>query len=79
MQNKSVGEFSAGLRWDELYPHTCYVRLSPLIQSHRNTDNLATPSIPREERNEQIQRSQERGDGNKRQITEYQRISSSDP
>lgn len=50
-----------------------------MIQSHRNIDNLATPSIPREERNEQIQRSQERGDGNKRQITEYQRISSSDP
>lgn len=60
MQNKSVGEFSAGSRWDELYPCTCYVRLSPLIQSHRNIDNLATPSIPREERNEQIQRSQER-------------------
>lgn len=53
MQNKSMGEFSAGSLWYESYHCTRYVRLSPLVQSHINTDSSATLSIPREKRNKQ--------------------------
>lgn len=41
-----------------IIPGTCYVGLNPLVQSHVNTDNPVTLSIPRQKRgNKEIRRS----------------------
>lgn len=46
----SGGELSVGSLWHESDPCTCYMRPSPLVQSHINTDNPVTLSTPREDR-----------------------------
>lgn len=43
-------ELFAGSLWYESYPCTCYMRLSPLVQSHINTDDPVTLTIAKENR-----------------------------
>lgn len=52
-----------------MYPCTCYMRLSPLVQSQINTHNPVTLSTPREDEEKYKDVEEEKGDRKRGQVT----------